>query len=48
MYGYTRWAEQINLVSNKVKKIFYLFRELSNILGKRKPPYCSVYKSIKA
>jgi len=29
-----RWAEQVNLVSNKVKEMFYLFGELSNILGK--------------
>jgi len=37
MYRNMRWAKQVNLVSNKVKAMFYiLFRELSNILGKRK------------
>lgn len=37
MYRHMRWAEQVILVSNKVKEMFYLFGELSNILGKRKP-----------
>lgn len=41
MYSNMRRLEQMNLVSNKVKKMFYLFRELRNILDKRKPS-CSI------
>lgn len=38
------WMEHINLVSNKVKKKIYLFKELQNILDRGK--LRSVYKAI--
>lgn len=39
-----RWTEHINQVSNKVRKMFYIFRELLSILDRRKLRI--VYKAI--
>jgi len=39
-----RWVEQINLISNKVGKLFYVFRELQNISDHTK--LRSVYKAM--
>lgn len=38
------WLEQINLVSNKVRKLFYVFRDLRKILDNQK--LRPVYKAI--
>lgn len=38
------WMDHINLVPNKIRKMFYLFRELRNIWDRRK--LRTVYKAI--